>query len=127
LIRNYPQILCARHHQGLHYTRFRANVALRVESNQSATPRWGWKKPSKRGESAKIGYALLYPIAKIAVARMPWYLKAQDDLKTKGVAQIGGITIRPGGSIGSSGGFSSGGGISGAGGRSGGGGASGSW
>ncbi len=72
-------------------------------------------------------YALLYPIAKIVVARMPWYLKAQDDLKTKGVARIGGITIRPGGGSGSSGGFSSGGGFSGGGGSSGGGGASGSW
>ena len=70
-------------------------------------------------------YAVLYPIAKILVARMPWYLKAQEDLKTKGVAQIGGMTIRPGGS--SAGGFSSGGGFSGGGGRSGGGGASGSW
>ncbi|MBI3530337.1 MAG: TPM domain-containing protein [Betaproteobacteria bacterium] len=72
-------------------------------------------------------YATLYPIAKILIARMPWYLKAQEDLKTKGVAQIGGMTIRPGGSGGSSGGFSSGGGFSGGGGRSGGGGASGSW
>ena len=71
-------------------------------------------------------YAALYPIAKILIARMPWYLKAQEDLKTKGVARIGGMTIRPGGS-GSSGGFSSGGGFSGGGGRSGGGGASGSW
>lgn len=70
-------------------------------------------------------YAVLYPIARILVARMPWYLKAQEDLKTKGVAQIGGMTIRPGGS--SAGGFSSGGGFSGGGGRSGGGGASGSW
>jgi uncharacterized protein len=71
-------------------------------------------------------YAALYPIAKILIARMPWYLKAQEDLKTKGVARIGGMTIRPG-SSGSSGGFSSGGGFSGGGGRSGGGGASGSW
>ena len=70
-------------------------------------------------------YAVLYPIARILVARTPWYLKAKEDLKTKGVAQIGGITIRPGGS--SAGGFSSGGGFSGGGGRSGGGGASGSW
>jgi uncharacterized protein len=70
-------------------------------------------------------YAVLYPIARILVARMPWYLKAKEDLKTKGVAHIGGMTIRPGGS--SSGGFSSGGGFSGGGGRSGGGGASGSW
>ena len=72
-------------------------------------------------------YAVLYPIAKILVARMPWYLKAQEDLKTKGVANIGGLTIRPGGSGSGSGGFSSGGGFSGGGGRSGGGGASGSW
>ena len=71
-------------------------------------------------------YALLYPITRILIARMPWYLKAQDDLKTKGVAQIGGMTLRPGNG-GSSGGFSSGGGFSGGGGRSGGGGASGSW
>ncbi len=70
-------------------------------------------------------YAALYPIARILVARTPWYLKAQEDLKTKGFAQIGGITIRPGGS--STGGFSSGGAFSGGGGRSGGGGASGSW
>ena len=72
-------------------------------------------------------YAMLYPIAKILIARMPWYLKAQEDLKTKGVANIGGLTIRPGGSGSGSGGFSSGGGFSGGGGRSGGGGASGSW
>ena len=72
-------------------------------------------------------YALLYPIGKILLARMPWYLKAREDLKTKGVARIGGMTIRPGGSGSSSGGFSSGGGFSGGGGRSGGGGASGSW
>lgn len=71
-------------------------------------------------------YAVLYPIAKIVIARMPWYLKAKEDLKTKGVAQIGGMTIRPGGGS-SAGGFSSGGGFSGGGGRSGGGGASGSW
>ena len=70
-------------------------------------------------------YAALYPVAKFLIARCPWYLKAREDLKTKGAAQIGGITIRPGGS--SSGGFSSGGGFSGGGGRSGGGGASGSW
>ena len=72
-------------------------------------------------------YASLYPITKILLARLPWYLKAQDDLKTKGVARIGGMTIRPGGSGSGAGGFSSGGGFSGGGGRSGGGGASGSW
>jgi uncharacterized protein len=56
-------------------------------------------------------YAALYPITKVVVARMPWYLKAREDLKSKGVAQIGGMTIRPGSS--SSSGFSSGGGFSG--------------
>jgi uncharacterized protein len=71
-------------------------------------------------------YAALYPIAKVAIARMPWYLKAKEDLKTKGAASIGGMTITPGGSDNSSG-FSSGGGFSGGGGSSGGGGASGSW
>jgi len=73
-------------------------------------------------------YAVVYPIAKIIIARMPWYLKAKEELKTKGITQIGGMTIRPGGSSSSGGGgFSSGGGFSGGGGRSGGGGASGSW
>ncbi|MEO8157158.1 MAG: TPM domain-containing protein [Betaproteobacteria bacterium] len=65
-------------------------------------------------------YALIYPIAKLAIARRPWYLKAKEDLKNKGVTQIGDMTIRPGGT-GGSGSFSGGGG------RSGGGGASGSW
>lgn len=72
-------------------------------------------------------YAALYPVAKILVGRMPWYRKAREDLKSKGVARIGGMMIRPGGSSSSTGGFSSGGGFSGGGGRSGGGGASGSW
>lgn len=77
-------------------------------------------------------YAVLYPIARTVVGRMPWYLKAKEELKSKGVASIGGMTIYPGGS-GGSGGFSSGGGssggggFSGGGGSSGGGGASGSW
>jgi uncharacterized protein len=69
-------------------------------------------------------YAVLYPIGRLLVARTPWYLKAREDLKSKGAARIGGMMIRPGGSVG---GFSSGGGFSGGGGRSGGGGASGSW
>ncbi len=72
-------------------------------------------------------YVVLFPVARILVARMPWYLKAQEDLKTKGVAHIGGMMIRPGGSGSSPSGFSSGGGFSGGGGRSGGGGASASW
>ncbi|HKB83522.1 MAG TPA: TPM domain-containing protein [Burkholderiales bacterium] len=72
-------------------------------------------------------YVLLYPIGKMLIARTPWYLKAQEDLKTKGVARIGGLTIGPGTGRSGSGGFSSGGGFSGGGGGSGGGGASGSW
>jgi hypothetical protein len=39
LIRHYPQILRARHHQSLHYARFRGNVALHSKANQSATLR----------------------------------------------------------------------------------------
>lgn len=70
-------------------------------------------------------HLLGYPIGKMLIARTGWYRKAREDLKTKGYANIGGVTLRPGGS--SSGGFSSGGGFSGGGGRSGGGGASGSW
>jgi uncharacterized protein len=66
-----------------------------------------------------------FPVGKLLVARTGWYRKAREDLKTKGYANIGGMTLRPGG--GGSGGFSSGGGFSGGGGRSGGGGASGSW
>jgi uncharacterized protein len=72
-------------------------------------------------------YAALYPLAKILVRRTSWYQKAQEELRTKGVAHIGGVTFMPGGSGGSSSGFSSGGGFSGGGGRSGGGGASGNW
>jgi uncharacterized protein len=71
-------------------------------------------------------YALLYPLVKILLARQPWYRKAHNDLKTKGFAEVGGMTLRTGGG-GGIGGFSSGGGFSGGGGRSGGGGASGSW
>ncbi|MGH8693829.1 MAG: TPM domain-containing protein [Burkholderiales bacterium] len=70
-------------------------------------------------------YAVLYPLTKVFVSRQPWYRKAQEDLKNKGYAEIGGMVIRPG--SGSAGGFSSGGGFFGGGGRSGGGGASGSW
>jgi len=67
-------------------------------------------------------YVIGFPIAKLSVRNKPWYLKAAEDLKTKGTASIGGFTISSGGS--SSGG---GGGFSGGGGSSGGGGASGSW
>ena len=72
-------------------------------------------------------YVIGFPIAKLIVARMPWYEKAKNDIKTKGSARIGGFTLggSSGGSSWSSGGSS--GGFSGGGGSSGGGGASGSW
>jgi uncharacterized protein len=72
-------------------------------------------------------YVIGFPIAKLIVARMPWYEKAKQDIKTKGSAKIGGFTL--GGSSGSSSWSSGGssGGFSGGGGSSGGGGASGSW
>lgn len=75
-------------------------------------------------------YVVGFPIAKLLVTRAPWYAKAQNDLKTKGSARIGGFTL--GGSSGSSSSWSShssssSGGFSGGGGSSGGGGASGSW
>jgi len=81
------------------------------------------------GQAALIivgAYAVLYPLVRILIGRTFWYVRAQDDLKSKGMARIGGVTFRAGASGGSSG-FSSGGGLSGGGGRSGGGGASGSW
>jgi uncharacterized protein len=72
-------------------------------------------------------YVIGFPIAKLIVARMPWYEKAKQDIKTKGSAKIGGFTL--GGSSGSSSWSSGGssGGFFGGGGSSGGGGASGSW
>lgn len=74
-------------------------------------------------------YVIGFPIAKLIVSRMPWYEKAQRDIKTKGTASIGGFTVggSSGGSSWSSGSSSSSGGFSGGGGSSGGGGASGSW
>jgi len=76
-----------------------------------------------------VTYVIGYPIAKLVLARSPWYAKAAQELKSKGRTTIGGFTMTTGGS--SSGGFSSSssssGGFSGGGGSSGGGGASGSW
>jgi uncharacterized protein len=72
-------------------------------------------------------YVIGYPIAKLWVARQPWYAKAAADLKAKGTATIGGMVITSGGSSSSGGGGGSSGGFSGGGGSSGGGGASGSW
>jgi uncharacterized protein len=75
-------------------------------------------------------YLIGFPVLKLFISRQDWYLKAAQDLKTKGRASIGGWTLGggSGGSSWSSGGSSgSGGGFSGGGGSSGGGGASGSW
>jgi uncharacterized protein len=82
------------------------------------------------GPKATVGllalYVIGYPIAKLMLARQPWYAKAAADLKSKGKATVGGMVITSGGSSSSGGGGSSGG-FSGGGGSSGGGGASGSW
>ena len=74
-------------------------------------------------------YVVTFPLAKLIVARQPWYEKARTELKRKGTATVGGWTMSTGGggSSWSSGGGGGGGGFSGGGGSSGGGGASGSW
>ena len=72
-------------------------------------------------------YLIVYPLSKLLIKNSSWYAKAQDDLRTKGKASIGGFTLTSGGSGGSGSSGSSGGGFSGGGGSSGGGGASGSW
>jgi len=74
-----------------------------------------------------IAYLVGFPVAKVLIARRPWYRKAQLDLKTKGKAQIGGFTLSGGSRSSGSSWSSSSGGFSGGGGSSGGGGASGSW
>lgn len=72
-----------------------------------------------------IAYLIGFPVTKLFIRKTGWYLKAREDLRTKGRASIGGISVGSG-SSGSS--WSSGGsGFSGGGGSSGGGGASGSW
>ncbi|HOW57744.1 MAG TPA: TPM domain-containing protein, partial [Smithellaceae bacterium] len=76
-------------------------------------------------------YLIVFPVAKLTLKKTDWYNKAQNDLRTKGKASIGGFTFSSGGSEsdGSSGSFGSSGssGFSGGGGSSGGGGASGGW
>ena len=74
-------------------------------------------------------YLIGYPIAKLILARQPWYQKAATELKTTGHANVGGFVITSGSGGGSSSWSSGGssGGFSGGGGSSGGGGASGSW
>lgn len=72
-----------------------------------------------------IAYVIGFPVIKLFIRKSDWYRKAQNDLRTKGSASIGGFSIGSG-SSGSS--WSSGGsGFSGGGGSSGGGGASGGW
>ena len=74
-------------------------------------------------------YLVAFPVAKIILARRPWYRKARRDLKTKGQAHIGGFALGSSGrsSRSSWSSSSSSGSFSGGGGSSGGGGASGSW
>jgi uncharacterized protein len=75
-----------------------------------------------------ITYVICFPIAKLLLKNTDWYKKAQEALRTKGHANIGGFTINSGGSGSSwSSGSSGGSSFSGGGGCSGGGGASGSW
>jgi uncharacterized protein len=74
-----------------------------------------------------IVYAIAFPLVKMRVRHALWYRRAQQGMKDKGYANIGGFTVGGGDSGGSSGGGFSSGGFSGGGGSSGGGGASGSW
>jgi len=75
-----------------------------------------------------ITYLIAFPIAKLVLKNTGWYIKAQNDLRTKGQTSIGGFTVSSGGSSSSGSSWSSGGSsFSGGGGSSGGGGASGSW
>lgn len=72
-------------------------------------------------------YLISFPVAKVMLRNSDWYIKAAQDLKTKGHANIGGFMVTSGGSGSSWSSGSSSGGFSGGGGSSGGGGASGSW
>jgi uncharacterized protein len=72
-----------------------------------------------------ITYLVVFPIAKLLLARTDLIKKMEKGLRTKGRASIGGFTVTSGHSGGSSSSGSSG--FSGSGGSSGGGGASGSW
>jgi uncharacterized protein len=46
-------------------------------------------------------YLVCFPAAKLVLARVRWYQRAKADLRSKGVAQIGGFTVRSGSSAGS--------------------------
>jgi uncharacterized protein len=72
-----------------------------------------------------VTYLISFPLAKLLLKNTDWYIKAKNDLRTKGQASIGGFTVSSGSSGGSWSSSSSG--FSGGGGSSGGGGASGSW
>jgi uncharacterized protein len=73
-----------------------------------------------------ITYVIVFPVAKLLLKNTGWYKKAQNNLRTKGSASIGGFRLSSG-SSGSSWSSGSSSGFSGGGGSSGGGGASGSW
>ncbi len=49
-----------------------------------------------------IAYLVCFPAAKLVLARARWYRKAKAALQSKGVAQIGGFTVRSGGTSSSS-------------------------
>jgi uncharacterized protein len=73
-------------------------------------------------------YLVVFPIAKVGLAKTAFIKRMEEGLRTKGRASIGGFTVSSGSSGGSdSGSFSSSSSFSGGGGSSGGGGASGSW
>jgi uncharacterized protein len=78
------------------------------------------------GTALLAAYLVGFPLAKRRVRHALWYRRAEQSMKDKGFANIGGFTVGGSGGGSSSGGFSSGG-FSGGGGSSGGGGASGSW
>ncbi len=48
-----------------------------------------------------IIYLVCYPVAKVVLARFRWYKGASMDLASKGIAHIGGFTLRSGGKAGS--------------------------
>ena len=96
-----------------------AQRGINPRDRASLTVHYATQKAQHAPELASI------PLAKVLLKNTDWYLKAKNDLRTKGQASIGGFTVSPGGSGGSWSSSSSG--FSGGGGSSGGGGASGSW
>jgi len=49
-----------------------------------------------------VTYLIGFPAAKLVLAQAQWYRRAKEDLKRKGVAQIGGFTVTGGGASSSS-------------------------